>query len=121
MSNKKYLKIFVFGFFSVLFLSLHSNMAYARGGYGGYGGWGMGPGMMGGFGIGWGGILPMLLFWGVIIAAVAFFVKWLAHGSGKSSFGSSSDSRPLEILKERFARGEIQKEEFEHMKNVIQS
>ena len=111
----------MFGFFSVLFLSLHSNMAYARGGYGGYGGWGMGPGMMGGFGIGWGGILPMLLFWGVIIAAVVFFVKWLAHGSGKSSFGSSSDSRPLEILKERFARGEIQKEEFEHMKNVIQS
>jgi putative membrane protein len=120
MTSRKSLKIGVFDFLSILFLGLVPNMAYARGGYGGYGGWGMGPGIMGGWGMGWWGIVPMLLFWAVIIVAIVFFVKWLAHGSGKNISASSSDSRSLEILKERFARGEITKEEFEHMKKVIQ-
>jgi putative membrane protein len=118
MTNRKSLKTGVFGFLSILFLSLVPNMAYARGGYGG---WGMGPGIMGGWGMGLGGIVPMVLFWGIIIVAVVYFVRWLAHGSGKNISRSSSDSHSLEILKERFAREEITKEEFEHMKKVIQS
>jgi putative membrane protein len=121
MKNKRYLKIGIYGFFSSLFLLSLSNMAYAQGGYGGYGGWGMGPGMMGYWGAGWWGFLPMLLFWGVIIAAVVLLIRWLAQGSGRNRSGFTNDSRALETLKERFARGEITKAEFEEMKKVISS
>ncbi len=115
--TKKYLRISGFGLLTLFFLALSSQMAFAHGGYSG--GWGMGPGMMGGWGMGWWGFIPMLLFLGLIIAAIVLFIKWLAKGSGKSLSGHSSDSGSLEILKERFARGEITKEESEEMKKVM--
>ncbi|MFA9460324.1 SHOCT domain-containing protein [Thiohalorhabdus methylotrophus] len=71
----------------------------------GYGMWGLG------------GIF-MILFWVLAILAIAALVRWLALGPG----GSARDggeveakdrrARPLEILEERYARGEIDREEF---------
>jgi putative membrane protein len=120
--TKKYLRIGVLSLFSIFFLSLSSKMAFAYGGYGGYGGgWGMGPGMMGGWGTGSWGFIPMALFWGLIIAGVVFLIKLVAHGRSKGGSGDSDTSRALDTLKERFARGEITKEEFEQMKKVIQT
>lgn len=117
--TKKYLRIGRFGFFSMLFLALPSRMAFAHGGYGG--GWGMGPDMMGGWGMGWWGFIPMLLFWGLIIAVVVFLIKVLAQGRAREGERNPDSSRALETLKERFARGEITKEEFGQMKKVIQT
>ncbi|MFZ0449207.1 MAG: SHOCT domain-containing protein [Desulfatiglandaceae bacterium] len=117
--TKKYLRIGGFSFFPMFFLALSSRMAFAYGGYGG--GWGMGPGMMGGWGSGWWGFIPMLLFWGLIIVGVVFLIKLLAQGRTKGGSGDSDSSRALETLKERFARGEITKEEFGQMKKVIQT
>ena len=119
MTNK-YLRIGGFGFFSMSFLALSSRMAFAHGGYGG--GWGMGgPGMMGGWGMGWWGFIPMLLFWGLIIAGVVFLIKVLAQGRAKTGSGFSETSNALEVLKERYARGEITKEEYRQMKKVIEA
>ena len=112
------MKIGIYSFFSTLSLLLLSNMAYAHGGYGGSG---MGPGMMGGWGMGWWGLIPMLLFWGLIIAGVVFLIKVLVKGGNKTGSGFSDTSRSLEILEERFARGEITQEEFEQMKKVIRT
>lgn len=53
-------------------------------------------------------MLMMILFWGLIIVAVVLGVRWFV-GQGK---GSPSDSS-LEILRQRYARGELNKEEFE--------
>ncbi|MBI2267880.1 MAG: SHOCT domain-containing protein [Candidatus Blackburnbacteria bacterium] len=77
----------------------------------GYGGWGN---MMGwGFGIlGW---LFMLLFWLLIILGVVALVRYLG-GSGKTA---KDDKTPVEILKERYARGEIDKKEFEEKKKDL--
>ncbi|HEY4495863.1 MAG TPA: SHOCT domain-containing protein [Candidatus Paceibacterota bacterium] len=78
--------------------------------YGDYGGWGAGS-MMGWFG---GGFM-MLLFW----AAVIIFVVWLVREvSGRNNEKPNSNSA-LEILKERYAKGEINKEEFEAKKKDI--
>ena len=67
--------------------------------------------MMGWFG---GGIM-MLLFW----AAVIIFVVWLVREvSGRNNEKPNSNSA-LEILKERYAKGEINKEEFEAKKKDI--
>lgn len=68
------------------------------------------------WGYGWGGwifgVLMMLLFWGGLVALVVFAIR----GWGEGRRGGSGESRGPDaraILEERFARGEISKEEFE--------
>ncbi len=85
------------------------------GGYGGYGGY-WGPHMM--FGGGWWGWIMMILFWALIIAGVVALVKWL-FSSSRPTGGGRSESSALDILKERYAKGEITKDEFEQMKKDI--
>jgi len=82
-----------------------------------YGGWGMGPGMMG-WGMGWLGMVMMLAFWALVIVALVVLIKWLAQAS-KGTTPGTRGSQPLEILKERYARGEIDKEEFEAKKRDL--
>ena len=77
-------------------------------GYNNYGGWGAGS-MMGWFG----GEITMLFFWVLVV----IFIVWIVREvSGKNS---KSDSNALDILKERYAKGEITKEQFESMKKDI--
>ena len=89
--------------------------------YGPQGGgfWGFHPMM--GYGLGWLGFLMMFLFWALVIAAGVFFIKWLIQTTRRPESGSkaASGGRALEILKERYARGEINKEEFERIKADI--
>lgn len=68
------------------------------------GGWG-------GFGLGW---LSMLLFWGLLALGIIALIRYLAK------FGGVKEGKtPLHILKERYARGDISKKEFEEMKAEI--
>ena len=72
------------------------------------------------WGNGWGwffGMLMMLLFWGGLVAVVVVLVR----GSGRSDRGprDSAGFDPLEILEERYARGEISEEEFEERRRVL--
>ena len=81
------------------------------------GGWGMmGPGMMGGFGWGW--FMPIfpILFLGLIIWAVVALARGSSESRGTDS--SKADSA-MEVLKQRYARGEINKEEYEEKKKDI--
>lgn len=67
----------------------------------------------GGFGFSW---VFMLLFWGLIIAGVVIAIKWFMD----QSRGTQGQERtPLDILKERYAKGEINKEEFESKKKDL--
>ncbi|MBI2736270.1 MAG: SHOCT domain-containing protein [Rhodospirillales bacterium] len=84
--------------------------------------YGYGPHMM--WGGGWYGMifgpLFMILVLAVIIAAVVFLVRWLGgpwHGSAWHQAPPGRTS--LDILKERFARGEIDKQEFEERRRVL--
>ena len=72
----------------------------------------------GNYGMGWFGGIFMIAFWVLVIAGVVFLVRWLVVSSRKSERGSGGDS-PLEILKSRYARGEINKEEFEGKKKAL--
>ena len=76
--------------------------------------YGMGPGMMWGWGWGWGWIF-MIIFWGLLILGLIFLIRYLI-GSTKASRGEDS---ALDILKRRYARGEINKEEFEQKKRDL--
>lgn len=80
-----------------------------------------GPGMMW-WGGGWWsmifGPLFMILMLAVLISAVVLLVRWLGgpwQGSGSPPPGRT----PFDILKERFARGEIDKQEFEERRRVL--
>jgi len=70
-------------------------------------------------GMGWGwiglGLLHMVLFWGVVIFALAALVKWLFGGAG-SPLGRGS---AMDILKARYAKGDLTREEFERMKREL--
>ncbi|MCK8604207.1 SHOCT domain-containing protein [Desulfoferrobacter suflitae] len=83
--------------------------------------WGMGPGMMGGT-WGWIGGIFMILFWVLVLVALVLFIRWLA-GSGRMSSGAQPPAAfesPLEILKKRYASGEINQEQYQSMKNDLQ-
>jgi putative membrane protein len=108
---------------SVLLMSLlvASSWELASAQWGGYRDWHMGQqGMMGGWGFGgWFGSIFMLLFWVLVIIGLIFLIKWLVQTTRKGPGAFHEGSRALDILKERYARGEINKEEFEEKKRDL--
>ncbi|OGG78515.1 hypothetical protein A3A36_00445 [Candidatus Kaiserbacteria bacterium RIFCSPLOWO2_01_FULL_52_12b] len=67
-----------------------------------------------GWGMGWfGGSIMMIIFWALFIALIVWVVREVG---GKHS---RSGSQAIDILKERYAKGEISKEEFESKKKDL--
>ena len=89
------------------------------GGWQGYGyGYGMmGPWMMGGFGGGWFMPIIMIVFWGLVIWGIIALVRGVST-PGSSGSSNQADS-PMEVLKRRYARGEINKQEYEERKKDL--
>ena len=82
--------------------------------------WHMGRLMMGGWGMGWLGMIFMVLFWGLLIAGIVSFIRWIIQSTGSARNNSdSTQSKAIDILKERYARGEINRNEYETMKRDI--
>ncbi len=77
----------------------------------------MGPWMMGGFGFGW--LMPIfgIVFLGLLIWAVITLAQ---STGGKARQESVNQKSALEILKDRYARGEIGKEEFEEKRKDLE-
>ena len=65
------------------------------------------------------GMLVPLLFFGGLIALIAWVIVHLTSGHrGESTLGTREDSAE-EILRQRFARGEIDAEEFEKRRRTL--
>ncbi|OGF31932.1 hypothetical protein A2533_00650 [Candidatus Falkowbacteria bacterium RIFOXYD2_FULL_35_9] len=62
------------------------------------------------------GWLSMGIFWLVLIIGVVFLIKWLME-QGKNGKTTSNSAR--EILDERYAKGEINKHEYEEKKQDL--
>jgi putative membrane protein len=72
-----------------------------------------------GFGLGGGAMgIGMLVFWGVIIAAIAMLVRGIG-GSSAQPAAPMRNETPLDILRQRYARGELTKGEFEAMRRDL--
>ncbi len=77
------------------------------------------PGMMDGYGYGYGMMggsywILWLIFWILVIIGLVLLIKYLWEGGGTKRADSA-----IEILKRRYASGEISKEEFEEKKKDL--
>lgn len=85
--------------------------------------WGW-PNMMGGYygGIGWIGMILSFIFFILIIIGIILFIVWLVkRATHPGTEQSKTNSKALEVLKERYAKGEISKEQFESIKKDLLS
>ena len=70
------------------------------------GGWGMG--------LGW---IFMILVWGLIILGIVALIKWLMTQTSREQ--GTRNKTAMEILQERYARGEIGREEYEQKRRDL--
>ncbi len=69
-----------------------------------------------GWGMGFSGFLFMFIFWIVVILGVVYIVKLIAGGTKKEE----KEETALDILKKRYAKGEISKEEFDEKRKSLE-
>ncbi|SCZ59054.1 SHOCT domain-containing protein [Thiohalomonas denitrificans] len=60
----------------------------------------------------WPGWLLMVLFWILVILGIVAVIKFLLAGTSRNA--------AIDILKERYARGEISKDDFEKMRRELE-
>lgn len=70
-------------------------------------------GWSGGFGMG-----MMIIFWLLILGLIVTLI-WFLIRKGSESSGYSDNETSIEILKKRYARGEIDEEQYRRMKDEI--
>lgn len=91
----------------------------------------MGPGMMWGYGVrgasstgwAWGlalglGWLMMAIFWGALIVGGLLLARWAFSADGPSA-GGNSDA-PAEILRHRYAAGELTREQYQEARWTLE-
>ena len=84
------------------------------GGFGmqGPGGWGN----MMNYGVGYGGMST----WIIILIVIGALVYFIVQAQNKKDQTPTQNESPLDILKKRYAKGEIEKEEYEKMKKDLE-
>jgi len=71
-------------------------------------------GSYGTMGYGGFGMIFMVLFWGLIIALIVILVRQVGLKSN-----SDKDESPVDIVKRRYAKGEISKQEFDRLMSEL--
>lgn len=67
----------------------------------------------------WGGygMVFTMVFWVAVIIGLVFLIKWVVEQSRRPNVFEEESA--LDILKKRYARGEIEREEFEQKKKDL--
>ena len=73
-----------------------------------FGGWGVGM------------MLVMVLFWALVVVGIVYLVRWVAE-AGRGPARPASEETPLEILQKRYARGELNRDQYEQMRQDLES
>jgi putative membrane protein len=64
------------------------------------------------------GAVMMLLFWGGLITAAVIIIRAIV-GAGSNRGSAAGGEDALDILKKRYARGDISKDEYEEMRRDL--
>lgn len=75
--------------------------------------WAGGAGWM--MGLGW---IFMVLVWALIVVGIIALIRWL--GITSSNRSEAQQKTPLQIIQERYARGEIEREEYEQKRRDLE-
>jgi putative membrane protein len=65
------------------------------------------------------GPIVLVLFIAIIVAVVVLLVRWLGGSITNTESSTPSPRDPLDILKDRFARGEIDKDDYEERRRIL--
>lgn len=66
------------------------------------------------------GGLMMIAFWGGIVGLIVLLARRLGGaGAASTALSPASRSTPLEVLQERFAKGEIERQEYEERRKLL--
>jgi putative membrane protein len=65
------------------------------------------------------GPIIMIIWLVVLVVVAAAVIRWLQGGTSPSFPFTAGKKRALEILEERFAKGEIDKDEFQEKKRLL--
>ncbi len=76
--------------------------------------------MMVGMGFGIVGFLIMLVFWGGLVFLAVWLVKSVFSSRGSNMSNAPKEMNAQEILAQRYARGEITRDQYEMMKRDLQ-
>ena len=109
LSGNFHIPLFLATSLSMQGYSAAANADTWRGGW--HDGWGWGHMFFGSF--------MMLLFWGALILLIILAVRYMGGGPTRGGDEPAQKNRAIDILEERFARGEIDKEEFEERKQLL--
>jgi putative membrane protein len=61
-----------------------------------------------------------VLWWVLLVVCIVTLIRWTS-GRGPRGWRRSKEDRAIEILRERYARGEIDKTEFEERKRDLKT
>lgn len=78
--------------------------------------------MMTGFGMGFSGLgwIGMILFWVAVIAGIVWLVRSFGAQNNQGMMQMQGGTNAREILDQRYARGELDREQYEAMKKDLQ-
>ena len=65
------------------------------------------------------GFLIVVAFWGLVIAAIVLAIRWLIRADRRGSREGPATPDALELLRQRYARGEIDEAEYERRQTVL--
>jgi putative membrane protein len=77
--------------------------------------------MMHGFGFGIGGFFGMVLIWILLIVGAVWLIKMIFSGTtNRPGMDPGREEKAIDIINTRYARGELNREEYERMKADLQ-
>jgi putative membrane protein len=66
------------------------------------------------------GFLIVIVFWGLVIAALVLGIRWLIRADRRGQLPPPpATPDPLEVLRHRYAKGEIDEEEFDRRRKTL--
>ena len=112
--------VVITGLLIVLLVVMLAGLAFVASGSGAMmSGYMMGGAMMPRFGFGAGYMIVGQFLWALVIGGSILSVIWFVQRAGASTSNKAGQQTALEILKMRFARGEITREQFEDMQRAV--